>query len=123
LIKYLQTFHIRLTVRRDIYENANQKAEIVVTPTSYWAKIDGMGIAAVNSLTYNIPAFVFSDVSNNNIRNTALAIAHEVGHIVGLNHTKTNNSFYNSSFMGYPYLSSNPIWTEEDKQIINQNLQ
>lgn len=82
-------FNINITTDSTVYHAApyNKRVRIIVTPTYEWYGKSG-GAALVGSFADgdDLPAFVFSGLLGNNVKNVAEAISHETGHTLGLQH-------------------------------------
>lgn len=85
-------FNLNITTDSVVYNTApfNQRAHIIITPTSAWYGSSG-GVSFVGSFTSGdeTPAWVFSALLNNNVKYIAEACAHEIGHTLGLQHQST----------------------------------
>ena len=88
-------FNLNITTDSAVYfaAPANQRQRIIVTPTSAWYGNAG-GVAMTNSFRWGLelPAFVFSTLLGNNVKNVAEAISHETGHTLGLQHQSSYTS-------------------------------
>lgn len=82
-------FDVNITTDSTIFLAAplNKRMRVIVTVSSSWYGSAG-GVAFNGSFTWgdDTPAFVFSQLLNNNVKNVAEAIAHEAGHTLGLYH-------------------------------------
>lgn len=82
-------FNLNLTTDSTAYLSAppSQRIRVIVTATSSWYGPAG-GVSFVGSFIWgnNTPAWVFSSLLGNNVKNISEAIAHEVGHTLGLQH-------------------------------------
>lgn len=82
-------FNINVTTDSSFFINApvTKRVRIIVTPTYEWYGAAG-GVAYIGSFTWGdgTPAWVFSGLLNNNVKNVAEAISHEAGHTLGLQH-------------------------------------
>jgi hypothetical protein len=87
-------FNLNVTTDSAIFAAAplSQRIRIIVTPTYQWYAPAG-GVSFVGSFTWgdNTPAWVFSGLLGNNVKNIAEAISHEAGHTLGLQHQSTYN--------------------------------
>jgi len=85
-------FNINITTDSNVYSKAPiaKRIRIIVTPTSHWYGVAG-GISFVNSFIWGdgTPAFVFTDVLQNNSKYIGEACSHEAGHTFGLQHQST----------------------------------
>lgn len=85
-------FNINITTDSSVYLAApfNQRTRIIITTTSAWYGSAG-GVSFVGSFTWGdeTPAWVFSALLNNNLKNIAEACSHEMGHTLGLQHQST----------------------------------
>jgi hypothetical protein len=85
-------FNINITTDSSVFAKAPvaKRVRILVTPTSKWYGVAG-GISYVNSFTWgdNTPAWVFTDVLQNNPKYIGEACSHEAGHTLGLQHQST----------------------------------
>ena len=85
-------FNLNITTDSSVYAKApvSKRVRIIVTPTSKWYGVAG-GISFVGSFTWGdgTPAFVFTDVLQNNPKYIGEACAHEAGHTLGLQHQST----------------------------------
>lgn len=88
-------FNLNITTDSAVYFAApsTQRQRIIVTPTSAWYGNAG-GVAMTNSFRWGLelPAFVFSTLLGNNVKNVAEAISHETGHTLGLQHQSSYTS-------------------------------
>lgn len=82
-------FNINITTDSTVYASApiNKRTRVIITPTYQWYGAAG-GVAYVGSFTWgdDTPAWVFSGLLNNNVKNIAEAASHEAGHTLGLQH-------------------------------------
>ncbi len=82
-------FNLNITTDSLIYAAAptNKRTRLIVTPSSEWYGRAG-GVAFVGSFNWgnDTPAWVFSALLNNNVKNVAEACSHEAGHTLGLQH-------------------------------------
>lgn len=82
-------FNVNITTDSTVYFAApiNRRQRIVITNNSSWYGNAG-GVAYVGSFRWGleIPAFVFSNLLQNNTKFVAEAISHETGHTLGLQH-------------------------------------
>lgn len=82
-------FNLNITTDSTVYASApaTRRTRVVVTTTYQWYGMAG-GVAYVGSFTWgdDTPAWVFSGLLNNNVKNIAEAISHEAGHTLGLQH-------------------------------------
>ena len=87
-------FNINITTDSSVYAKAPKakRIRIIVTPTSHWYGRAG-GISFVGSFTWGdgTPAWVFTDVLQNNPKYIGEACSHETGHTLGLQHQSTYN--------------------------------
>ncbi len=85
-------FNINITTDPAVYAKApaKKRIRIIVTPTSQWYGVAG-GISLVGSFTWGdeTPAWVFTDVLQNNSKYIGEACSHEAGHTLGLQHQST----------------------------------
>lgn len=107
----------------------NKRMWINVTPSCSWYSCGVGGISYVNSITWgdDTPAWAFLTGSNTtNLKNISEAIAHECGHLMGLQHQSTYNGScvktaeYNPGYgsgetgfaplMGVSYSKNMAIW-------------
>ena len=98
-------FNINVTTDSAVYAAApyNRRAHVVITPTSSWYGNAG-GVAYVGCFNWgdDTPAWVFSVLLHNNVKNIAEACSHELGHTLGLQHQSiydgscTKTAEYNS---------------------------
>jgi len=83
-------FNINITTDPARYTAAPQlqRMRVIVTPTHQWYGSSAGGVGFVGSFSWgdDSPAFVFSALLNNNVKNIAEAISHEAGHTLGLYH-------------------------------------
>lgn len=88
-------FNLNITTDSAVYFAAplTQRQRIIVTPTSSWYGNAG-GVAMTGSFRWGLelPAFVFSNLLNNNVKNVAEAVSHETGHTLGLQHQSSYTS-------------------------------
>ncbi len=88
-------FNLNITTDSAVYFAAPpaQRQRIIVTPSSSWYGNAG-GVAMTGSFRWGleIPAFVFSNLLNNNVKNVAEATSHETGHTLGLQHQSSYTS-------------------------------
>jgi hypothetical protein len=88
-------FNLNITTDSSVYASAPiaKRIRVIVTPTYEWYVPAG-GVSYVGSFTWgdNTPAWVFSGLLGNNIKNIAEAISHEIGHTMGLQHQSTYNT-------------------------------
>lgn len=82
-------FNLNITTDSSVYEAApgTKRSRIIITTTYQWYGAAG-GVAFVGSFTWGdeTPAWVFSGLLGNKIKNIAEAISHEAGHTLGLQH-------------------------------------
>jgi hypothetical protein len=82
-------FNVNITTDSVKFLNAplNRRIRVIVTVSSSWYGSAG-GVAFNGSFTWgdDTPAFVFSQLLGNNVKNVAEAISHEAGHTLGLFH-------------------------------------
>lgn len=82
-------FNINVTTDSTKYTSApaTKRTRVIVTPTYQWYGAAG-GVSYVGTFTWgdDTPAWVFSGLLNNNVKNVAEAISHEAGHTLGLQH-------------------------------------
>lgn len=87
-------FNVNITTDSTVYLAApvTRRIRIIITPTSSWYGSAG-GVSFVNSFTWgnNTPAWIFSDLLVNNVKNIAEATSHEAGHSLGLQHQSIFN--------------------------------
>ncbi len=71
-----------------------QRMRVIITPTSSWYGSAG-GVSFVESFTWGdgTPAWVFSQLLNNNIKFIAEACSHETGHTLGLQHQSAYDAY------------------------------
>lgn len=85
-------FNINVTTDSTVYNKAPvaRRIRVIVTPTSHWYGVAG-GISFVNSFVWGdgTPAWVFTDVLQNNPKYIGEACSHEAGHTLGLQHQST----------------------------------
>lgn len=85
-------FNCNITTDSTVFASAPlaQRTRIIITPTYQWYGRAG-GAAYVGSFTWgdDTPAWVFSSLLSNKIKNVAEAISHETGHTLGLQHQST----------------------------------
>jgi len=89
-------FNLNITTDSAVYFAApiTRRQRVIVTPTSAWYGNAG-GVAYLECFRWGleIPAFVFSNLLNNNGKMISEATSHEAGHTLGLYH----QALYNSS--------------------------
>jgi hypothetical protein len=82
-------FNINITTDSTVYlaTPASRRIRMIITPTSSWYGSAG-GVSFVNSFSWgnNTPAWVFSELLGNNVKNIAETTSHEAGHALGLQH-------------------------------------
>ena len=82
-------FELNITTDSTVFLSAPlaQRMRVIVTPTSSWYGSAG-GVSYVESFIWgdDTPAWVFSQLLNNNLKFIAEACAHEIGHTLGLQH-------------------------------------
>lgn len=82
-------FNINVTTDSTKYSAApaTKRTRVLITPTYQWYGAAG-GVSYVGTFTWgdDTPAWVFSGLLNNNVKNIAEAISHEAGHTLGLQH-------------------------------------
>lgn len=85
-------FNINITTDSAVFAKApaTKRIRILVTPTSHWYGVAG-GISFVGSFTWgdDTPAWVFTDILQNNPKYIGEACSHETGHTLGLQHQST----------------------------------
>lgn len=90
-------FNINVTTDQLVYDQApaTRRIRVIVTPTSQWYQGNAGGVSYVGSFSWgdNTPAWVFSNILNNQPKYIAEVISHEVGHTLGLQHQSTYNGF------------------------------
>lgn len=82
-------FNLNITTDSTVYHAApyNKRVRIIVTPTYEWyGKAGGAAFVGTFADGDDQPAFVFSGLLGNNVKNVAEAISHETGHTMGLQH-------------------------------------
>ncbi|MBX9782221.1 MAG: T9SS type A sorting domain-containing protein [Chitinophagaceae bacterium] len=88
-------FNINITTDSTVYFATpfTKRQRVIITDYSSWYGSAG-GVAWTNSFRWGleVPAFVFSNLLNNNAKNVAEASSHEAGHSLGLEHQKTYNA-------------------------------
>ena len=88
-------FDLNITTDSNVFLSAprSQRMRVIITPTSSWYGSAG-GVSYVESFTWgdDTPAWVFSQLLNNNIKYIAEACSHETGHTLGLQHQSTYNA-------------------------------
>jgi hypothetical protein len=82
-------FNLNITTDSTVFLAAPpaSRMRIIITPTSQWYGPAG-GISLVGSFTWgnDTPAWVFSALLGNSVKNVAEAVSHEAGHTLGLQH-------------------------------------
>ncbi len=90
-----RAFNLNITTDSAVYFSApaTKRQRVIITPTSTWYGNAG-GVAYVESFRWGLelPAFVFSNLLNNNGKYIAEATSHEAGHTLGLYHQAEYNS-------------------------------
>lgn len=88
-------FNLNITTDSTVYRATptGKRIRMIITSTYEWYGKAG-GAAYVGSFAWgdDTPAWVFSNLLNNNIKNVAEAISHETGHTLGLQHQSTYNA-------------------------------
>lgn len=95
-------FNLNVTTDVTVYNNAgiNNRTRIILTPSNEWKRGYG-GIAYIGSLRYagkgvysaNIPGWVFTNMLSR-LKSAGEAVAHELGHTLGLGHDGTSTVAY-----------------------------
>ncbi len=87
--QHFAPYNIRITMDRAVFDSAQygHKIEVDITEDYQWYGQAG-GVAYINSFfwTDHSPAFVFSTLLNYSVHNIEEAVAHEIGHTLGLRH-------------------------------------
>ena len=85
-------FNINITTDSAVFNNAppGKRMRIICTPTHHWYGT-AAGVSFVNSFTWgdDTPAWVFTNLLENNPKYIAEATSHEIGHTLGLQHQST----------------------------------
>lgn len=85
-------FNLNITTDSSVFKKApsTKRMRVIITPTSKWYG-NAAGVSFVNSFTWgdDTPAWVFSDLLENNPKYMAEAASHEIGHTLGLQHQST----------------------------------
>ncbi|HUQ67643.1 MAG TPA: hypothetical protein VM101_15885 [Flavitalea sp.] len=85
-------FNLNITTDSSVFKKAPvaKRMRVIITPTSNWYGSGG-GVSFVNSFSWgdDTPAWVFSNLLENNRKYIAEAISHEIGHTLGLQHQST----------------------------------
>jgi hypothetical protein len=83
-------FNLNITTDSTVFKKAptNKRMRVIVTPTSKWYDDKAAGVSFINSFTWgdDTPAWVFTDLLENNPKYIAEAASHEIGHTLGLQH-------------------------------------
>jgi hypothetical protein len=84
-------FNLNITTDSSVFKKAPtaKRMRIIVTPTSKWyGDESAAGVSFINSFTWgdDTPAWVFTDLLQNNAKYIAEAASHEIGHTLGLQH-------------------------------------
>ena len=83
-------FNLNITTDSSVFKKAptNKRMRVIITPTSKWYDDKAAGVSFVNSFTWgdDTPAWVFTDLLQNNPKYIAEAASHEIGHTLGLQH-------------------------------------
>ena len=89
-------FELNITTDSTVFlaAPAAQRMRVIITPTSSWYGSAG-GVSYVESFTWgdDTPAWVFSQLLNNNIKFIAEACSHEAGHTLGLQHQSSYDTY------------------------------
>jgi hypothetical protein len=85
-------FNLNITTDSADYLAApvRQRIRMIITPTSNWYGPAG-GVSYVGSFTWGdgTPGFIFNELLGNNAKYISEAMAHEIGHTLGLQHQST----------------------------------
>ena len=89
-------FDLNITTDSTVFTAAPpaQRMRVIITTTSSWYGSAG-GVSFVESFTWgdDTPAWVFSQLLNNNIKYIAEACSHETGHTLGLQHQSLYDAY------------------------------
>lgn len=98
-------FNINITTDPLLYNNAKpgSRMKVIITPTNDWKKgfggyafISSLRLAGIGVFSPNIPCFVFTSALSNNTKYIGEAVAHELGHTLGLFHDGSKTTTYYS---------------------------
>ena len=82
-------FNLNITTDSSVFKKAptGKRMRVIITPSSKWYG-EAAGVSFINSFTWgdDTPAWVFSDLLENNPKYIAEAVSHEIGHTLGLQH-------------------------------------
>lgn len=83
-------FNLNITTDSNVFKKAptNKRMRVIITPSSKWYNEKAAGVSFVNSFVWgdDTPAWVFTDLLQNNPKYIAEAASHEIGHTLGLQH-------------------------------------
>jgi hypothetical protein len=93
--QYFVLFNLNITTDEQVYKQApaRQRARIIITPDGSWyGPVTGVSVVGSFVSGDDIPAWVFMNALSNNPSFISAAIAHEIGHTLGLQHQSEYNS-------------------------------
>lgn len=105
VVQKYEIFNINITTKESVYNSAlpTRRNRCIITPTSSWYGSAG-GVAFVGSFGWAAyePCWTFENNLSYNSKFVAYATAHELGHVVGLNHHAPYDQ--NSNRIGFYHL-------------------
>lgn len=104
-------YDVDVTTERPTNYNQYKYTHVIITPTSSWFGSAG-GVSYISSFNWglDVPAWVFSQLLNNNTKAISEAAAHEVGHSLNLYHASGYDSSCSFLTEYYSGLGTAPGW-------------